>query len=499
MFHQGDLQSGIALAIQQAKLVACFVRDDGPESSTWEDEWLQSDQLSALLVQTAVLLRIEAGSTEAGFLSAFCPVTKVPTLVVIHNGQLREQLVGGVSQEEFILRLRTVLGVDDATTTGQTTTSTQGGVLTSASTETSELPESSIPAVPSNPASQPPTTSSTQMQTMLAERAKRLEADKKRKDEAEKAARAAKAKGKQKAVDEELDPAGTSSVKAQQLSAAAQARKRKIDDREELKRIQARIEADKQERKAKDEARRAALAEAAERRRIEQVELAQAKTHAANIKSAAKSSRDIYLNVRLFDGSTIKAYFPRTSTLQDVREWVDNEIISHAETPSQPPPPPYTFKQILAPLPSRSLSAGDEAAELGDIDLAPSATLVLVPVHGYTEAYSSNASGGVLGTLYGGVTGIVSGAIGLVTDGVSIVGGALRSVTGYGAEPAQQQGEGSGEGRAVGSNAGAGVESNIRVRTLADQRARDRDPVSEQFYNGNQLNFEPNEDSEDGK
>lgn len=63
MFHEGSLQSGIALAIQEQKLVACFVRgksgfafairnveiantvcwlDDGATSKTWEDEWLQS-------------------------------------------------------------------------------------------------------------------------------------------------------------------------------------------------------------------------------------------------------------------------------------------------------------------------------------------------------------------------------------------------------------------------------------------------------------------------
>lgn len=58
MFHQGTLQSGITLAIQQQKLVACFVRgelitsecggdltiwlDEGATSKQWEEEWLKS-------------------------------------------------------------------------------------------------------------------------------------------------------------------------------------------------------------------------------------------------------------------------------------------------------------------------------------------------------------------------------------------------------------------------------------------------------------------------
>lgn len=58
MFYQGTLQSGIGQAIQQQKLVACFIRgaranrhprlsltgypDDGATSKQWEDEWLKS-------------------------------------------------------------------------------------------------------------------------------------------------------------------------------------------------------------------------------------------------------------------------------------------------------------------------------------------------------------------------------------------------------------------------------------------------------------------------
>ena len=42
-----------------------------------------SIQLASLLEQKAVLLRLEAGSTEAGFLSAFCSISDTPTFVVI--------------------------------------------------------------------------------------------------------------------------------------------------------------------------------------------------------------------------------------------------------------------------------------------------------------------------------------------------------------------------------------------------------------------------------
>ena len=66
MFYDGDLQSGITKAVQESKLVACFVTgissisfllitlvltlticsDDGEESKLWEDDFLQDEIVS---------------------------------------------------------------------------------------------------------------------------------------------------------------------------------------------------------------------------------------------------------------------------------------------------------------------------------------------------------------------------------------------------------------------------------------------------------------------
>jgi len=40
-------------------------------------------QISRLLKERAVALRLAAGSQELGFLASFCPITKFPTVVVI--------------------------------------------------------------------------------------------------------------------------------------------------------------------------------------------------------------------------------------------------------------------------------------------------------------------------------------------------------------------------------------------------------------------------------
>ncbi len=257
-------------------------------------------------------------------------------------------------------------------------------------------------------------------------------------------------------------------------------KKKKREEAEELARIKARIEADKAERKAQAEARKA------ERERERESSLNAQNESQSRVNSSLKGSqaKTVNLNVRLFDGRTIRSTFPRTASLQDeVRAWVDDAF---AKLPADDPDinnkqlPPYMFKHILAPLPSRELSAGDESQTLGDIDLAPSATLVLVPVKTYTEAYSGS-SGGVVGA----ATGIVGGAFGLLSSTVGFVGSTLGSVIGYGSAPAEgQTNQGTGSTGAPSSEQSASSgSSGMRIRTLADQRQRE----PQQFYNGNQV------------
>jgi len=288
-----------------------------------------------------------------------------------------------------------------------------------------------------------------------------------------------KAKGKQKATNVESKP--LSSTQKESQTAREALRKKRQEENEELKRIQARIEADKAERKAQAEARKA------ERKLQEQQATQIHQQLFPRTDSKARSqAREVHLNVRLFDGHTVRATFPRTATLQDdVRPWIDQEFAVNAETPSARHPP-YIFKQILAPLPSKELTMSEEDKALGDIDFAPSATLVLIPVQGYVDAYNGSG-GGVVGSAVNGVTGVVSGAFGLVSSVVGYVGSSLGSVIGYGAAPHnQEQASGSNEGSTASQPAqDSRGTAGIRVRTLADQRARE--PNNQQFYNGNQV------------
>lgn len=414
-------------------------------------------------------MRLENGSTEAGFLAAFCKIESAPTLVVIHNGKLQLQLGSDVSQEEFVNAVRKVLGAaaipgSAPASTEQTSTEHAEDDLyndrePTTNTRSATRPISSpvpAPAQAAAPSRAPapaftPTTSN--------------------------------AKGKQRAEAPSqagiaASPASTTSA---QQAARAALQKKKRKDAEELARVKARIEQDKAARRAHAEARKA---EREQERTAENQTQSQPRTS-----TRGSQAKDVHLNVRLFDGRTIRSIFPRTATLEkEVRRWVDEEF---AKLDSDDPNiknralPPYFFRHILAPQPSRELSAGDENHTLGDIDLAPSATLVLVAVKGYTDAYSAGGDG-VVGT----ATGLVGSAFGLLSSTVGYAGGILGSFLGAGAaapQPAQGQTVGGGNGgeRAESSRTEREDATGIRVRTLADQRARE--PRSQQFYNGNQV------------
>lgn len=463
MFHEGSLQSGIALAIQEQKLVACFVRDDGATSLEWEQEWLHSGWLSTLLAQKAVLLRLQAGSTEAGFLAAFSDLTNIPTFVVIQNGQLQVQLKSDVTKEEFINSIRKVLGAEPIPGSSTARTSTPQPVEATP-------PEDAEDDLYERSESQPAVTATTQ---------------------------STQAKGKQKAAsappEAKSEPA-TKPVSAAQQAARDALRKKKNEEAEELARIKARIEADKVARRVQAEQRKA--------EREQEQSHSQIQSDSQNqtpISSRGSQAKIVNLNVRLFDGRTIRSSFPRTATLEkEVRSWVDKEFSKLAKDDpniNNQQLPPYYFRHILSPQPSRELSAGDESQELGDIDLAPSATLVLVPVKGYTDAYSGASGGGVVGT----ATGLVGGAFGLLSSTVGLVGSTLGSVIGIGSAPAQAP-----AGQTTGSSSSQAQHErrpppsdvpSVRVRTLADQRARE--PRDQQFYNGNQLSTEPRNDDVD--
>ncbi|KUI62624.1 UBX domain-containing protein 4 [Cytospora mali] len=486
MFFTGSLQEGISKALQESKLVVCFVTDSGEESKTWEDEYLTDDTIAPSLEKDAVLLRLEAGSEEAGYLAAIFPLPKYPTLVIIKNGELKEYIAAGTSKEQFVRR---VGGAFQAQAAGQ-------GPETAAAASTPPPPPSSDTQAPSQdtPTAPPSSTSSSagqqqpaQSSTVAAlarEGEARRQAARKEREAMEKRRRE---KGKMKEEEQaRQDPEKAKQIDAKK-KAAQQLAERQRQAREERARVLKRIEDDKAERKAREEARRAEKRAAAAGDSVEELTAA-AGEPAPSSTITMRQHDQCAIQVRLFDGSTIRTRLPAKATLaKDVRKWID-EARGDGNTP-------YTFKVIMTPLPNRTIDpATEEDKTLRELGLAPSSTLVLAPVDRFSPAYPGAGAGtsNPLSRLIAAILAFLG----------SILGGIAGALTGSGNRRRETRGEGGGgqtsggelqdrvQGQATGRDAASG--SRFKGFENLDDRQRDH-----QLYNGNSLNFEPRKDEEE--
>lgn len=367
-------------------------------------------------------------------------------MVIIKNGDLKEYITPGATKEDFVRRIHTAF---DAAPQAPPSNPSQ------ATPATSTTQQHQQPAQQNQPTTAPPpyeAPRSENVQRILAERAARLQAQK---EEAERKAKEERAKAADKAKAEAESGADTDA--AQAYKQAELVKKKKQKDREERDRILKRIEDDKAERRQRAIER--------ERQRIDNQKIGDVAAALVNspetkLPSTTRVSELTSIQVRLFDGSTMRTRFKTTAPLKEVRQWVDEKRPDGNL--------PYTFKQVLTPLPNKNLDATEESKKLGELGLAPSSTLVLVPVANYTNAY--DGGGNIFSRLLRMILGFFAVILGLF---------------GLGGERRAEGNDGTSSGQGQGT---ATTQGEPRVRGL--QNINDR--RDQQLYNGNSVSTSHN-------
>lgn len=395
--------------------------------------------------QNAVSLRLQAGSHEAGFLSSFTPLNDIPTVIVIRNGTVQlhahaGQPGGGRLKDRLLLLF------------GSTATNTP--LANTINAATPENPSSPIPGAVRNAASVPPlppNALSTPLNPPVAAQPRAIPPS------------SPAPQGANTPLNTIYEQPG-SAQDTQRNDYIKIQKEREQKQKDERERIKQQIKADREER-----------------RRLEQLRKQQEtslETGPQSSTTAKPKSTEIRVQVRTFDGSTLRQSFKPTSTIfNDIRPWVDKA--SHQTAP-------YNLKLILTPLPNRSIEAGEEEQSLPDLGIKGSCTLVMVPVQGYVESYTGSGPVDFVGSAVSGGYNLLSGTAGALFGGV-------RSVLGYG-QTGQEAAQASPMADTPSdiSNASPG---QVRVRSLADQRA-ETSKRDQQFYNGNSTNFQPRKDED---
>ena len=354
--------------------------------------------------------------------------------------------------------------VSAGTTDAQPTSNTPVVRLALPGDTVTPVPPATTPStilIPTSAAAATSRTDST-VQDLLTDRRRRLEVDKREKEAAAKAEQKAKIEARREAVD-----VGPGSAKARQASYAQQQRKRQQEAKLERERIMRVIESDKQGRREKEQLRKA-FSKAEVGGDDDAGGLVDRQLLSEIVGPRPKMSKDCAIQVRLLDGSTIRSKFLPDHTLHTaVRAWVDQQR-SDGDTP-------YIFKQILTPLPNRTIAISEEETSLVSLGVMPSATFVMVPVQGYIAAYAGNP-GIISRGLYAGYN--------MVSAGISMATGALGTVFGLGHDLPQEPPTPAQATTVVPSSRARGTGNEINIRTLRHLReARD----DHQLYNGNQV------------
>lgn len=456
MFHEGDIQSGISFALQNGRSVVCFVSDSSSASQLWEQEWLREEDVTRILSESAVVLRIEKNSQEAQQLSAIYPVSEAPALLIMNQGKLVTKLLGHVTKDEFIQSILSSFKPD------QQHISNQVDEVGSTVNDQDSSPHNV--ATPSDP---PPVPGSSPQPSAPPNR---------------------DARPKSPATPSGSQPSSSNSLKnVQQETYVQRQARQKREALEERQRVRALIEADKRERKSREERRREVSKKEAEQARKETSNVPSIST---SIKSDDEGTvyRGCSIQCRLLDGSTLRYRFKASDTLKaDVREWVDQNRTDDGT--------PYTFKLVLTPSPSRALDDADESKTLTEAGLVPSSCLALVPVENVSEAYRTRGSMALVKgapiLIYGYITSLLAF---LYTLFQRITGLRRSDTTKHSQTKQSSPQEGTSNPRKDESGDASSQRRNIRITTLRDQQDGSQD--DRQLYNGNTLNFESRENDD---
>ncbi|KAG6108804.1 hypothetical protein E4U14_003513 [Claviceps sp. LM454 group G7] len=469
MFYEGSLQEGISTAVGQQKLVFCFVTNANEESQRWENEFLQDESLQDVIAKRAVALRLIAGSEEAGYLAQIFPLPQTPTIVIMKHGELKEYISAGTTKEDFLRRVQSsfdILSAPSQSSSSATSRPTPSDPI-SHSFSTAVIASSTQAGTPTVAGSPPTIEQSDNVRRVLQDRAAKQQAEKRLAEQNKKAA-------------DEL---------AEQQKQAELFKKKKQQESDEVKRVRQRIQDDKEQRRQaarERELRRQGTLPWIDSSSPVAVNNSSTTTNTHNRQSShpsstsTRTSEHTSIQVRLFDGSTIRSRFRTASPMRHVREWVDETRTDGSM--------PYLFKQLLTPLPNRPIDDTEDEKSLGEIGLAPSSTIVLVPIRPkYVSAYTHSSPMAILSRLISLPFGVLAWLLGLLGFGG---GGNRRSSNGGDGDSYEMSSE---------RQASVSAQTKERDRRIAGFENPDDGRRDHQLYNGNSLNFEPRPDEDEKK
>ncbi|KAG0241921.1 hypothetical protein BGW41_005086 [Actinomortierella wolfii] len=528
IWFDGPVAQAVSTAnSKQCILLVCILQGGDEVSSQYEARFAEEPLVTALATLDLVALKVMKESQDGVLFGQVYPIMSVPAVYLIRNGLLVDFLPAHVEPTQMLERIQKAVQGHFAippppgtlhSTTGATAPATSSSnaisPVASSPASTPALVPAAAAASPSTPPQQQqnataavstsestnpptsssstsvsatsvpstePTSSSTSNQESVKEKLKKLQEERRIQREKEEREAAKKRELERRANSKALQEAQSELKEKEARKLKEKIEREKREEAEYRKKLKQQLEEDKQRRRAereKAEQERLAAAAAAKRDAgspptgngaaevLTPSEVRSQNSGLWNARNDASSSlacESTRLNVRLFDGSSIRNVFQAVDTLSTVRQWIDQ---NRGEDNT-----PYNIVQVIPP---RTFT--DEEKSLRDLDLCPSATLVLKPIVRSADAYGG--SGG----------GAVSSLMGLGWSALSLAGkaasAAYNTVAYY--NPLRESNAAS-SSSVYGDSHSSSSSSSARAKKDDDD---DRDKRRTTTYNGNSTSLE---------
>ncbi|XP_053482458.1 UBX domain-containing protein 4 [Ictalurus furcatus] len=414
-WFEGSIPAAIATSKQHGSIFVVVIAGDDEQSrqmlSSWEDE-----QVSELTNNCFVAIKVDAKSETCVQFSQIYPVVCIPSSFFIgDNGIPLEIIAGGVSAEELTSRISKVKQThaqqpaappqpnpETSTQAGSPSASLNSDIVTGSSSTAAAASKESLSTpmeeagasghvTPGDDRSQSSddTSQASQAEENLDAKVERLtkkleeRRDQKRKGEEEDEIK--KEKERRKVGKDMLDfKRKQEEEKTKRL--LDERNREKAEEKAARERVKQQIAQDRAERAA----RYAKTQEEADAARVAALQAKQAEQEMKKEAAQRERSAIARIQFRLPDGSSLTNQFPSETTLQEARQFAAQEVGNR-----------FGHFSLATMFPRREFTAEDLEKTLLELELAPSASIVLLPQSGRpaNTVVQSSSTGGIWGLL----------------------------------------------------------------------------------------------------
>uniref|UniRef100_A0AAR2M0A5 UBX domain-containing protein 4 n=1 Tax=Pygocentrus nattereri TaxID=42514 RepID=A0AAR2M0A5_PYGNA len=413
-WFEGSVPAAIAASKQQNSIFVVVITGDDEQSkqmlSSWED-----DRMAELTDNCCVAIKVDAKSETCVQFSQIYPVVCIPSSFFIgENGIPLEVIAGGVSAEELTKRINKVkqmhsqqmgsgssCAAPDAAPSASESHSVNSPAITSENPSTAATSKESLSmpveeggasghatpgedrSLSSDDASQ-----ASQAEEPLDAKVERLTKKLEERREQKKKGEEEKEIERRKLGKEMLDfKRKQEDEKTKRI--LEERNREKAEERAARERVKQQIAQDRADRAA----RYAKNKEEAEAARIAALQARQAEQEMKKEATERERSAVARIQFRLPDGSSLTNQFPSETQLQEARQFAAQEVGNR-----------YGHFSLATMFPRREFTAEDLGKTLLELELAPSASIVLLPQSGRptNTVVQSSGSGGIwalLGTI----------------------------------------------------------------------------------------------------